>query len=75
MNKLTNVFVYGTLKSGEPNHYLLVEALKAGTSKFLGSCVSTKNYPLVVASRFNIPYLLRAAGRGEVGRGVEKRRR
>lgn len=59
------VFVYGTLKAGEPNCGVLTDA-KNGTCTFLGKGTTVKNWPLVIASSFNIPYLLHCEGRGYV---------
>jgi gamma-glutamylaminecyclotransferase len=46
------IFVYGTLKKGFPNSNFLANA------KFVGEGRTVDKYPLVIASRFNIPYLL-----------------
>ena len=59
------VFVYGTLKKGEPNFHLLENGAN-GTSKFLGVATLCERYPLVVATKYNIPFLLDKAGTGEV---------
>lgn len=58
------VFVYGTLKKGEPNHNWL--SSKNGFSKFISSAETAKKYPLIIASRYNIPFLLYSPGNGEV---------
>ncbi|XP_066587477.1 putative gamma-glutamylcyclotransferase CG2811 isoform X2 [Prorops nasuta] len=55
---LHRVFVYGTLKRGEPNHKLIQDATK-GFAKFLGIGKTVKPYPLVIATKYNIPFLLR----------------
>ena len=57
------VFVYGTLKTGEPNHHVLQDPTK-GKKELLGVGETVSKYPLVVASRYNIPYLLDAPGKG-----------
>jgi len=59
------VFVYGTLKRGQPNHYLLA---KFGSYKFFGTGCTEQNYPLIIETRTraNLPYLLDAPGKGQV---------
>ncbi|PAA62679.1 hypothetical protein BOX15_Mlig025012g3, partial [Macrostomum lignano] len=52
------VFVYGTLKRDNFNHRLLTDA------EFIGTAVTKEPYPLVIASRYNIPFLLPYAGQG-----------
>ncbi|GMT33655.1 hypothetical protein PFISCL1PPCAC_24952 [Pristionchus fissidentatus] len=65
MNRL--VFVYGTLKRGEPNHRFL-EASK-GIARYVGTAVLREAYPLVIASKYNIPFLLNKSGEGHRIRG------
>lgn len=55
---LHRVFVYGTLKRGEPNHGLIKDATN-GYAKFLGLGRTTVSYPLVIATKYNIPFLLK----------------
>ena len=62
------VFVYGTLKKGEPNHHWLTTP-QNGHHEFLGAARMVKCYPLVIASRYNVPYLLDI--QEEEGQGVE----
>lgn len=50
------VFVYGTLKRGEPNHHVLTET--EGQQKIFGKGCTQHKYPLVIGSQYNIPYLL-----------------
>ncbi|KAK4295661.1 hypothetical protein Pmani_031803 [Petrolisthes manimaculis] len=58
------VFVYGTLKEDEPNHHWLTDK-ENGEARFVGIGTTRERYPLVIASRYNIPYLLAAPGKGE----------
>ena len=51
MNK---VFVYGTLKKGEPNH----EELTSRNAQFLADVVTVEEWPLIIASYLNMPFLL-----------------
>lgn len=57
------IFVYGTLKSGQPNSKLF-DNTKEGRFEFLGVGVTVEKYPLVIASPFNIPFMLPVEGRG-----------
>ena len=52
----TMVFVYGTLKMGEPNHHWLAEG--RGRSALLGPGLTSDIWPLVVVTEYNIPMLL-----------------
>ncbi|XP_047484468.1 putative gamma-glutamylcyclotransferase CG2811 isoform X1 [Penaeus chinensis] len=58
------VFVYGTLKQNEPNHHWLTDK-ENGESKLVGKATTQERYPLVIASKFNIPFLLAVPGKGE----------
>ncbi|XP_042892878.1 putative gamma-glutamylcyclotransferase CG2811 [Penaeus japonicus] len=58
------VFVYGTLKENEPNHHWLTDK-ENGESKLIGKATTQERYPLVIASKYNIPFLLAAPGKGE----------
>jgi len=60
---LFKVFVYGTLKRGEPNFHVL-STTKNGFSQFLSEGQTTKKYPLVIGTRYNIPFLLNRPGTG-----------
>ena len=62
---LHKMFVYGTLLKGQPNHHVLMNA-NNGLSVFVGKARLTKKYPLVVASAYNVPYLLPLEGTGQV---------
>lgn len=51
------VFVYGTLKRGQPNHFFFEEETN-GKASFICRARSVDKYPLLVATRFNLPFLL-----------------
>lgn len=59
------VFVYGTLKTDEPNHHWLTDTGN-GSATFVGTGVMQNKYPLIIASRYNIPFLLDQLGTGKV---------
>jgi gamma-glutamylaminecyclotransferase len=63
--QLIRVFVYGTLKRGQPNHYLMQD-LKNGNAKFISKAKTSEKFPLVVATRYSIPFLLNKPGFGEI---------
>ena len=65
---LHRLFVYGTLRRGQPNHYLLLDQ-NNGVAKWLGVARLVNKYPLVVAGPYNIPALLDIEGEGKVTRG------
>ncbi|XP_037574094.1 gamma-glutamylaminecyclotransferase isoform X1 [Dermacentor silvarum] len=58
-----NIFVYGTLKTGEPNNYFMKDS-NNGKATLIGTAVTVKKWPLVIASSYNIPYLLHCEGKG-----------
>lgn len=60
-----HVFVYGTLKKGEPNEYWLTNTSN-GYALFVGEADTTVEYPLVIASKYNIPFLIDKPGTGQV---------
>ncbi|XP_013395289.1 gamma-glutamylaminecyclotransferase-like isoform X2 [Lingula anatina] len=62
---LHRVFVYGTLKRGEPNHHVMTNT-ENGTAKFVGEGKTTESWPLVIASKYNIPFLLHCKGKGQL---------
>ncbi|CAP38096.1 Protein CBG21104 [Caenorhabditis briggsae] len=98
MEKKFSVFVYGTLKSGEPNHKTLAETggeyrksdflifslcdsefgelekntksqysdIQKNVLKFISSGTTMEKFPLVVGTKFNIPFLLDDAGNGNI---------
>ncbi len=59
------VFVYGTLKRGQPNHYRFQDDAR-GHASFLGEATLCEKYPLVVATKYNIPMLLDQPDTGKV---------
>lgn len=52
------VCAYGTLKRGFPNHHLLPEC------EFLGTCRTSRAYPLVAGGRWYTPILIAEPGSG-----------
>lgn len=64
-NPLQRVFVYGTLKQGEPNYSVLTDK-NNGYAKFLGVGKTLLKYPLVIATKYNIPFMLKKPGFGNV---------
>lgn len=59
---LTKIFVYGTLKKGQPNYDKLTER----NAEFVDSAMTVDKWPLVVATHANIPFLLDKKGYGHV---------
>lgn len=57
------VFVYGTLKREQPNHYILE---KFGNHHFFGTGCTELSYPLIIDTHANLPFLLDAPGKGQV---------
>ncbi|XP_045508477.1 putative gamma-glutamylcyclotransferase CG2811 isoform X3 [Colias croceus] len=57
------VFVYGTLKRNEPNHHWLTNP-EHGTGTFLTEGITKNKYPLIIATKYNIPFLLYSPGDG-----------
>ncbi|XP_030011134.1 gamma-glutamylaminecyclotransferase-like [Sphaeramia orbicularis] len=62
-DQMTCVFVYGTLKKGQPNYYRMFDTTN-GKAEFLASARTTERYPLVIATKYNIPFLLNIPGQG-----------
>ncbi|XP_028327383.1 gamma-glutamylaminecyclotransferase B-like [Gouania willdenowi] len=60
---MARVFVYGTLKKGQPNYYRMFDSGN-GQAEFLASAVTEQKYPLVIATKYNIPFLLNIPGQG-----------
>uniref|UniRef100_A0A087YPT4 Gamma-glutamylaminecyclotransferase n=1 Tax=Poecilia formosa TaxID=48698 RepID=A0A087YPT4_POEFO len=57
------VFVYGSLKRGQPNHPYMTDS-NNGKAEFLGTAVTVQKYPLVIATNYNMPFLLNLPGQG-----------
>lgn len=60
---MTYIFVYGTLKRGQPNHYRMFDSSN-GKAELLATACTTQKYPLVIATQHNIPFLLNIPGNG-----------
>ncbi|KAM6178922.1 gamma-glutamylaminecyclotransferase [Rhynchocyon petersi] len=60
---MNQVFVYGTLKRGQPNHQVMQDRAN-GWATFQGWGHTVEPYPLVIAGEHNIPRLLNLPGRG-----------
>lgn len=60
-DKLHKVFVYGTLKRGEPNHGWFSKH-ENGYHKFLCNAKTVEKYPLIIGTKYNIPFLLYSPG-------------
>ncbi|RCN23708.1 AIG2-like family protein [Ancylostoma caninum] len=56
------VFVYGTLKRGEPNASVMTET--EGQHRFVGTGRTKTPFPLIVGSKYNIPFVLNEPGKG-----------
>ncbi|KAK2908505.1 hypothetical protein Q8A67_004342 [Cirrhinus molitorella] len=61
---MANVFVYGTLKKGQPNYFRMQDPAN-GQAKFLAHARTVEPYPLVIATKYNIPFLLNEPGKGQ----------
>lgn len=57
------IFVYGTLKVGEPNAHLMTDST-LGKAILVGKATTVRKFPLLIASRYNVPYLLHKPGTG-----------
>ncbi|XP_029378930.1 gamma-glutamylaminecyclotransferase B-like [Echeneis naucrates] len=60
---MSRIFVYGTLKKGQPNYFRLLNGTN-GKAEFLASALTVEKYPLVIAGEYNIPFLLNIPGQG-----------
>ncbi|KAF2900385.1 hypothetical protein ILUMI_05808 [Ignelater luminosus] len=68
VSKLHNIFVYGTLKKGEPNHHWF-SIEEDNYYKFLCKAQTTERFPLIIATKYNIPFLLYNPGMGNYIKG------
>ncbi|XP_042573483.1 gamma-glutamylaminecyclotransferase C-like [Cyprinus carpio] len=59
-----HVFVYGTLKKGQPNHSI-INNRTIGQAEFLAHARTVERYPLVIATKNNYPFLLNVPGTGQ----------
>ncbi|KAM9836157.1 gamma-glutamylaminecyclotransferase B-like isoform 1-T3 [Aulostomus maculatus] len=62
--RMAVIFVYGTLKKGQPNYYRMFDSSN-GKAEFLASVRTTQKYPLIIATKHNIPFLLNIPGQGQ----------
>ena len=59
------LFLYGTLKTGQPNEAKMHNA-ENGEAKLLFKAVTVERWPLVVATKHAIPFLLGRKDMGQV---------
>lgn len=65
---MTHIFVYGTLKKGQPNYFRMLDKSN-GAADFLGYAHTVEKYPLVIAGKYSIPFLLNIPGEGQQVKG------
>lgn len=58
------VFVYGSLKRAQPNYPYMIDS-KNGKAEFLATASTVQKYPLVIATKYNLPFLLNLPGQGK----------
>ncbi|XP_015807710.1 gamma-glutamylaminecyclotransferase B [Nothobranchius furzeri] len=61
---MARVLFYGTLKKGQPNYHHVLNR-NNGNAEFLATAITTQRYPLVIATKDNIPFLLNLPGQGQ----------
>ncbi|XP_077061522.1 gamma-glutamylaminecyclotransferase B-like [Siphateles boraxobius] len=61
---MAKVFVYGTLKKGQPNYFRMMDHAN-GQAEFVAHARTVDRYPLVIASKYNTPFLLNVPGTGQ----------
>lgn len=69
MSELFKVFVYGTLKKGFANHYLMQNGAN-GVVHFVTAGLTKDAFPLVVGTDASIPFLLPLKGQGKVNKNI-----
>ncbi|XP_004924989.2 putative gamma-glutamylcyclotransferase CG2811 isoform X2 [Bombyx mori] len=62
-NMVHKVFVYGTLKRNEPNHGTMTNP-ENGVATFIAEGMTKEKYPLIIATKYNVPFLLHSPGTG-----------
>lgn len=65
MSELVKVFVYGTLKKGFANHYLIQNGT-SGVAQFVTTGHTKEAFPLVVGTDAFIPFMLPVKNQGKV---------
>lgn len=63
MASLHKMFVYGTLKRGQGNYSLLTDPAN-GSAVYIGAARTEVAYPMVIATSYNIPFILPKEGTG-----------
>ena len=54
------VFVYGILKRGQPNYHVITNE-DNGSATLVSMAKTVEKWTLVIATRFNVPFLLKQA--------------
>jgi gamma-glutamylaminecyclotransferase len=57
------------LIAGQPNHQVLTET-ENGICEFVGKANTINKWPLIIASKYNIPYLLHKSDFGKVWKNL-----
>ncbi|XP_048834041.1 gamma-glutamylaminecyclotransferase B-like [Brienomyrus brachyistius] len=61
---MARVFVYGTLKKGQPNYFRMTDK-RNGRAEYCCSARTVEKFPLVIAGKYSIPFLLNVPGVGQ----------
>ena len=56
------IFVYGTLKTGQPNHHVM----RSIGALYIGQARTLDKFPLIVGTQAKLPFLLYHPGHGQV---------